>query len=1189
MNNLNSINNNGVPYYFPADIAKEGDQYVRISNFFKTRVGDNGKVLPFKWYDQGRVMNVHDYIPFIKGVIGKFSTDDNNEVIMAPDASYREWQGSTANAHDGGFIDYILEDQMFPQEGIFKGHFGLKDGNGNVLTSVNIIFEVLGTDLRVGETVKYYVGELENLKNQYKIQGEQVVKDFNTQIEAGTEMDRQALDALRASIQANRDEQASLTNKLVGTQQQIEINDIVKKIDFAELSQKINEQLSHMDFKPDYYVTYQDMVTKNPQGSHDACVTTDNYHVWLYDYDLQQWKDGGQISNYGLDEQSKAAVATLNPDNLVYDPDFKLSDTWIVSGHNNPLVVDVSRVHRIQGSNAMILTDTGGGGSFTSQDINATGITQISYGAMINLTGAVGTAYMSIWGRSDTSDYPISRMELKNDIDGKLHLQKSEFCFIPEGTNTIRIAFELNDQGTMTVVRPQINVGNKLYPYSLGSIAEEWDYDPNEDNLITRKNLTNFRGFSVGENLSLSIVKDPKFNNSDVAVITNPTTNEAAFTTPRVENKLTTTTNLNFGFWLKTTTNVGLRFWWDYGDKNGSYAPDFHPKTDGEWHFYKVENMLLNPSVKSFRADIAFVSQGTIEVTRPQFNYGNGLLPYSATTIQEYLNDQILPVLYSNNLIADNEFKNKDYWISETKGKAPQVSSTYDITCDANVLSLTSIDQVVTYRTPDFKVGNHKFVDLSILASTTKSNDNTYIGVWNDQGKCLFGWRIPESSTLKKLDELNIYIPEGTNTIRLALTVASGGSLKAALPKLTFGKRYTNDLPIMDISTAQSIGDKSITAPFIFKNKENVVKGYTQISIQGDSSRGFEKKNYKIKTYQDEACTIKLKWQPKASWNKNNKFNLKANWIDATQSRNLVNARIFERATIATPFENSSVGKKLSKAQGMGQMEGTPIELYIGGKYAGLYTLNTKKDDKTFGMDSDNVGEEAITFETVGSNLRTYPAKLDGSDYATVVQDTPTADLKTNFNNFLQFLNTASEDELKNNLKNYIDVHSVMNTYLWGVLAFVWDTSAKSNLLLTYDNGKYFYMIPYDMDSTWGLKPDGSINKLPLPEYDFANIDNDKYMQFVTEKNDMKIFNIVYKYFKSELKVQYQYLRQNVWSNAQIINEFKKFINSIPQAVYDREHNRWPNVPSYGKADFVQLQQAVVQRGAEMDKFMEGL
>ena len=157
-----TINNGGQPYYFPADIAKEGEDYARLSNFFKTRVGDNGKILTLKWYDQGRVMNVHGFIPFIQGMVGKhYEEPDTKEIVMAPDALYREWQGSTDNGHDGGFMDYTLEDQMFPQEGIFKGHFGLKDTNGNVLTSVNIVFEVLGNDLRVGETSKYYSAELD--------------------------------------------------------------------------------------------------------------------------------------------------------------------------------------------------------------------------------------------------------------------------------------------------------------------------------------------------------------------------------------------------------------------------------------------------------------------------------------------------------------------------------------------------------------------------------------------------------------------------------------------------------------------------------------------------------------------------------------------------------------------------------------------------------------------------------------------------------------------------------------------------------------------------------------------------------------------------------------------------------------------------------------------------------------------
>lgn len=249
MNNFNSINNGGIPYYFPADIAKEGNQCVRISNFFKTRVGDNGKILPFKWYDHGRVMNVHGFIPFIKGSIGKFSTDDNDEVIMAPDASYREWQGSTANAHDGGFIDYILEDQMFPQEGIFKGHFGLKDGNGNVLTSVNIIFEVLGNDLRVGETVKYYVGELENLKNQYKVDGEQAIQEIKKGYNDETENARKTLEMVQQQANITKNSQASLNDLVNNTMEYIKSHNVVTLDQYNDLANGHKDVRNHTDYR----------------------------------------------------------------------------------------------------------------------------------------------------------------------------------------------------------------------------------------------------------------------------------------------------------------------------------------------------------------------------------------------------------------------------------------------------------------------------------------------------------------------------------------------------------------------------------------------------------------------------------------------------------------------------------------------------------------------------------------------------------------------------------------------------------------------------------------------------------------------------------------------------------------------------------------------------------------------------
>lgn len=322
MNNIPTINNNGQPYYFPADIAKEGEDYARLSNFFKTRVGDNGKILTFKWYDQGRVMNVHGFIPFIKGMVGKhYEEPDTKEIVMAPDALYREWQGSTDNGHDGGFMDYILEDQMFPQEGIFKGHFGLKDTNGNILTSVNIVFEVLGNDLRVGETSKYYSAELDRLAREYEVKTAQMIADGNQRVanlEAETrnninqaiQTGRDNLDALNGEIRANRAEQANISQHLAGTQQQIANYDIVTRPEFKTgmdtMSNAINDRLSKMKTNPIAVANAGELTTDYPNGADGIFITADTGHKWIYLYGA--WKDCGAYQAIGIENEELAPI-----------------------------------------------------------------------------------------------------------------------------------------------------------------------------------------------------------------------------------------------------------------------------------------------------------------------------------------------------------------------------------------------------------------------------------------------------------------------------------------------------------------------------------------------------------------------------------------------------------------------------------------------------------------------------------------------------------------------------------------------------------------------------------------------------------------------------------------------------------------------------------------------------------------
>lgn len=211
---LNNLVNNAKPYFFRLDIAKEGARYARFTDWLKTRVSDNGKKVPVKWYDQGQVMNVHGLTPFIKGGVGHYSTDEDDELIPAADVVYRDWQGTPSDVTDDGIVYYTLEDQFFCKEGLFKGMFGLRDTKGNVYTSVNIVFEILGDDLRIGQTTKYYIAELDKVINNFKIQTQQVINDARKQYNDEIRTTRDNLSALQTQINTNRDEQTYIANKL---------------------------------------------------------------------------------------------------------------------------------------------------------------------------------------------------------------------------------------------------------------------------------------------------------------------------------------------------------------------------------------------------------------------------------------------------------------------------------------------------------------------------------------------------------------------------------------------------------------------------------------------------------------------------------------------------------------------------------------------------------------------------------------------------------------------------------------------------------------------------------------------------------------------------------------------------------------------------------------------------------------
>lgn len=297
-----NIVNNGKPYFFRFDIAKEGGMSARITDYLKTRVNDNGKKVPVKWFDQGQAMNVHGMSPFIQGGVGHWTPDDNNELLPGPDVVYRDWQGTPADVTDDGMVYYTLEDQFFCKQGQFKGIFGLRDSNGNVFSSVNIIFEIQGNDFRIHQTTEYYSSELEKMKARFSNDTQQVIKDARDAYNKQTQVSHDASVATQAALDKTKATADQLAIAIGQQQDYINARNIVTIKDFDALSDKVTKYVTDNYVQPTAYDNLSALKAAHPNGAKGIFVTIDTGH--FYFFENNSWKDCGIFQSAGIADKS---------------------------------------------------------------------------------------------------------------------------------------------------------------------------------------------------------------------------------------------------------------------------------------------------------------------------------------------------------------------------------------------------------------------------------------------------------------------------------------------------------------------------------------------------------------------------------------------------------------------------------------------------------------------------------------------------------------------------------------------------------------------------------------------------------------------------------------------------------------------------------------------------------------------
>lgn len=395
-----------------------------------------------------------------------------------------------------------------------------------------------------------------------------------------------------------------------------------------------------------------------------------------------------------------------------------------------------------------------------------------------------------------------------------------------------------------------------------------------------------------------------------------------------------------------------------------------------------------------------------------------------------------------------------------------------------------------------------------------------------------------------------------------------------------------DDIPKVFLSDGVlPVNKTETTMRFHYISKTETVSGYVEIKCQGNSSMNYPKKNFTIKVFEDRELSAKQKVNFKG-WGKQNKFVMKANWIDLTHARNVVSARLWADM-VKSRANYLELPELMRTSPNQGAVDGFPIKLYSNGVYQGRYTMNIPKDKWTFNMDDELTTHCVLCGENYVSGCFRAAANIDGFDWTDELHDTVPASIKTRWNEVISFVMNSTNAEFVANLNNYIDVESVIDYYIFALVSCGLDSMGKNQIYLTYDGVKWFASM-YDMDSTWGLYHNGS--KFVSAEYAMQ----DEYESMVGGRPGNLLYLRLEELFIDDIRARYNALRNSVLSATNIINHFERFIDIAPPYLVEEDYasttanGDFTSIPSKTTNNIQQIRQFVVDRLAYSDDYIEG-
>lgn len=322
------------------------------------------------------------------------------------------------------------------------------------------------------------------------------------------------------------------------------------------------------------------------------------------------------------------------------------------------------------------------------------------------------------------------------------------------------------------------------------------------------------------------------------------------------------------------------------------------------------------------------------------------------------------------------------------------------------------------------------------------------------------------------------------------------------------------------------------------------------LEVQGSSSAVFPKKNWTFAFYNDVLLTSSFKLRI-GKWVEHSEFVFKSNWIDATHCRNIVSNKIWEdivqsrtyypkreNEKLFSQITNNNVNERFDSGA-LCHVDGFPSEMYVNGEFYGIGMFSIGKKRENYDLDNSNQNHIQLTAE-VHVNMENYVS----SDWEIRSPKTPDGNFLTKINSWFNS-NALTGANFKNNFQNNHNLKNAIDYFLLVEFLMANDAFDKNFILTSWDGIK-FNFLPYDLDTTFGLRYDG------VAFEDAAQ----------TIRN-IPFWQKFYQAYTIEIKQRYAELKaKNILTSDNVYKHFSELTKVFGRNKFKQEFTKWWAMPS---------------------------